>query len=156
MTKKTVNNIEDIAKLAGVSKSTVSRALNDSPLIKPETKERIQAIALEHNFRINAPAAQSQYAAEPHNRFCDTCLPYRKASRLRTSFHWRSWAGSPREPILWDMISWLYMLTPRDTKWAHNYLDSGRVDGFVLMTSNLKQTHIKTLVEMDAPFIVWG
>src|SRR3974390_1105407 len=56
MSQKTVQTIEDIARLANVSKSTVSRALNDSPLIKQETRQRIQAIAREHNFRINAPA----------------------------------------------------------------------------------------------------
>jgi DNA-binding LacI/PurR family transcriptional regulator len=30
------------------------------------------------------------------------------------------------------------------------------VDGFVLMTGSRKQTHIKALIEMGAPFIVWG
>lgn len=38
-------SLEDIAKLVGVSKSTVSRALADSPLVKAETKKRIQDIA---------------------------------------------------------------------------------------------------------------
>lgn len=37
--------IKDIAKIAGVSHTTVSRALNESPLIKQETKDRIKKIA---------------------------------------------------------------------------------------------------------------
>ena len=56
MSNKTVRTISDIAKLAGVSKSTVSRALNDSPLIGEETKAQIRSIARQHNFQINAPA----------------------------------------------------------------------------------------------------
>ena len=56
MNKKPVKTIADIARLAGVSKSTVSRALNDSPLIGEETKERIRAFARQYDFQINAPA----------------------------------------------------------------------------------------------------
>src|SRR5919198_5813890 len=55
-TNARINTIADIARLAGVSKSTVSRALNDSPLIGAETKERIRAIAREHQFQMNVPA----------------------------------------------------------------------------------------------------
>lgn len=42
--------IKDIAKLANVSHTTVSRALNDSPLINEETKEKIKAIAKQMNY----------------------------------------------------------------------------------------------------------
>jgi DNA-binding LacI/PurR family transcriptional regulator len=45
---------------------------------------------------------------------------------------------------------------PQDTKWAHQYFDTGRVDGFILMTSHRKQSHMKALLEIGAPFIVWG
>lgn len=42
--------IKDIAKIAGVSHTTVSRALNDSPLIKEETKQKIKQIAKELDY----------------------------------------------------------------------------------------------------------
>lgn len=48
--------IKDIAKVAGVSHTTVSRALNDSASIRPETKERIQQIARELNYVTNYSA----------------------------------------------------------------------------------------------------
>ncbi|MFN3353972.1 MAG: LacI family DNA-binding transcriptional regulator, partial [Brevundimonas sp.] len=42
--------LEDLAKLAGLSISTVSRALNDSPSINPQTKQRIWQLAREHDY----------------------------------------------------------------------------------------------------------
>ncbi len=53
--------IKDIAKVAGVSHTTVSRALNDSPLIKPETK-KIAAIAesLHYVPNVNAKSLVNQ------------------------------------------------------------------------------------------------
>ena len=43
-------SIKDIAKAAGVSHSTVSRALSDSPLVSDETKARIQRLAKEMGY----------------------------------------------------------------------------------------------------------
>jgi len=45
--------IKDIARMANVSHTTVSRALNDKSRIKNETKERILSIARELNYRPN-------------------------------------------------------------------------------------------------------
>jgi DNA-binding LacI/PurR family transcriptional regulator len=42
--------IKDIARLANVSHTTVSRALNDSPLIKAETKRKIVDLAEQLNY----------------------------------------------------------------------------------------------------------
>lgn len=48
--------IKDIAKLAGVSHATVSRALNDSSLISDKTKDRIKKIAKDNNYIPNYSA----------------------------------------------------------------------------------------------------
>ena len=48
--------IKDIAKLAGVSHTTVYRALNDKPRISESTKERIISIAREFNYQPNVLA----------------------------------------------------------------------------------------------------
>jgi DNA-binding LacI/PurR family transcriptional regulator len=47
----------DIADIAGVSQATVSRALRNSPLVREETRERIQEIARELNYFVNRNAA---------------------------------------------------------------------------------------------------
>lgn len=48
--------IHDIAKKAGVSSSTVSRALQDNPLINDKTRERIKALASKLNYQPNVLA----------------------------------------------------------------------------------------------------
>jgi LacI family repressor for deo operon, udp, cdd, tsx, nupC, and nupG len=49
-------SIKDIARLADVSHSTVSRALGDSPLVSSETKARIQRLAHEMGYSPDAQA----------------------------------------------------------------------------------------------------
>lgn len=57
--------IKDIAKAAGVSFSTVSKALRDSPLVKEPTKKRITDIAMELGYQPNA-AARSLVSKKSH------------------------------------------------------------------------------------------
>ena len=49
-------NIRQVATLAGVSPMTVSRVLNDSPKVLPDTRERVLAAISELNYRPNGVA----------------------------------------------------------------------------------------------------
>ena len=57
---KTKVTINDIARLANVSKKTVSRVINDSPLVREDTRGRVKAIIAEHGF---APDPQARALA---------------------------------------------------------------------------------------------
>jgi len=48
--------IKDIARIINMSHTTVSRALNDSPLISDVTKSRVQAVAKKYNYTPNVNA----------------------------------------------------------------------------------------------------
>ncbi len=48
--------VRDVAQLAGVSPQTVSRVLNGHPSIKPETRERVQQVLDELDYRVNNAA----------------------------------------------------------------------------------------------------
>jgi LacI family transcriptional regulator len=56
--------INDVARMAGVSKKTVSRVINESPLVRGETREAVKAVILETGF-----------TPDPHAR----SLAFRKA-----------------------------------------------------------------------------
>lgn len=51
-----VSNLQDLADLAGVSRATASRALNNNPRIAPATREKVQALARRHGYSINRRA----------------------------------------------------------------------------------------------------
>jgi DNA-binding LacI/PurR family transcriptional regulator len=156
MGSKTVQTIADIARLTGASKSTVSRALNDSPLISEETKERIRSVAKEHGFQINVAARRLRlqrsrtiafvvHASQPDNFFTITDLFLLEMlgaiSSTLSAYHY-------------DLL--VANIDLRDPTWPRQYLGTGRVDGFILPDPAPKPAHIAMLAEMKAPFIVWG
>lgn len=153
MTKKTALTLEDIARLANVSKSTVSRALNDSPLISEETRARIKAIAREKDFCLNVTARNLSLRQSHTIAFVAPSSEVIYAEDL-FGLEILNGIGNALHALGYELL--ITHVTSRDNAWARNYLDSGRVDGFILLTPNHKPSRIKALSEMNVPLIVWG
>ncbi|HZR45049.1 MAG TPA: LacI family DNA-binding transcriptional regulator [Ktedonobacteraceae bacterium] len=64
--------IRDIARLAGVSKSTVSRVLNRSSNVDPETRERVMRVVEEQGF---VPSIAATELARGRNRLIGMVVP---------------------------------------------------------------------------------
>jgi DNA-binding LacI/PurR family transcriptional regulator len=154
MAKSSGLTIADIARMANVSKSTVSRALSDSPLIGVETKERIQKIASENNFCLNVAAQQLSLKRSNTIAFVTTC--YYTDYSVADLFDFEIMGGITNVLYAKGYDLLVLQVDPRRTEWMHRYLDTGRVDGFILMTTSHKKTHASALLEMEAPFIMWG
>ncbi len=54
--------IEDVAKAAGVSVATVSRALRDLPNVAPSTKDKVQRVAADLDYVVNPTASRLAFS----------------------------------------------------------------------------------------------
>ena len=57
-------NIREIAQLAGVGKSTVSRVINNTGYVSDETREKIEAVMREYEYYPSAVARNCQNARQ--------------------------------------------------------------------------------------------
>ena len=149
-----VNTIADIARLAGVSKSTVSRALNDSPLIGAETKERIRALARDHDFRINVPARR--LSLKQSHAVALVSYAYTANSAVPDAFMLEIMSGVSTALHENDYDLLVIHVTRTDTEWVPRYLESGRVDGFILLSGMCTRRQLDSLAAAKAPFVMWG
>ncbi len=150
-------NLEDIAKLAGVSRSTVSRVINNDPRVSDRARIRVQAVIAEHNFHPNA-AARS--LASRRTRVIGLVIPA-IASKI---------FSDPWFPIViqgcmdgcqeQDLSLMLLMESETDPHAANRLIERmlrGRqLDGVVLATSLADTTGTRLLQESDFPFVVIG
>ena len=93
--------LRTLAKLANVSKTTVSLCLHDHPRIRPEVRQRIQRLAVEAGYRPNAMVANlfSQLRSSKTSTYQSTlgllCVA-KNPSELETVHTFRSWIAGCR------------------------------------------------------------
>lgn len=154
MSRKTTR-LEDIARLAGVSIATASRALNDNPAVNDRTKQLIWKLAKEHDypFRRHMPAgpigAQGTIALVVPR-------PQGREGRLSDPFFLELLAGvgeAARERGC-DLL--MSHISPANYEELSAALNTSRADGVIFLGQSSLHSAFNRLVDADHRFVVWG
>lgn len=145
----TALTMEDLAKVAGVSTITVSRALRDSPLVTEKTREKIRRIAAEQGYRFNVSARN---------------LRLRRSYSVAVVVEMTPVTGRPMsDPYPLELLGGItqelttagysVVLTSRQL------LDTAPVqgaDGIILLGQGSHGAAVKALDGSRVPLVVWG
>lgn len=153
MTKKVT--MAQLAELAGVDVSTVSRAMNDSPLVKAETKEHVLKIANKIGYTVNVAARNLRRQS---SETIALVIPLKPGSGETIS-----------DPFFLEMVGAvskaasrrgydLLLSTPDDeTAIAERrLLQTGRADGLIIIGQAGREGRLQSISEMESRFVVWG
>ncbi|MEM8773025.1 MAG: substrate-binding domain-containing protein [Pseudomonadota bacterium] len=147
--------MNEIARMAGVSESTVSRALSGSPLVAEKTRERILKIAQAANFSVNQ---QARNLALGQTRTVEVIFPIEPGTLQQVS-----------DPFFVDMLAALTdelakheydVLITKSTPWDENrpgcaFL-GGRADGVVFVGQGRHRADIRDFARAQKRVVAWG
>jgi DNA-binding LacI/PurR family transcriptional regulator len=150
-----IRNITDLARLAGVSPGTVSRALADSQLISKKTRERIQEIAREHDFRPNVMARNLRIKRAGA---IGVLIPlgHETGQHISDPF-FMTLLGQLADALTergYDLL--LSRVIPADPHWLSRVAESGRVDGVILIGQSDQSAVIDEVAKRYLPMVAWG
>ncbi len=145
MSKKVT--IYEVAKIAGVAISTVSRVLNDSPNVSDETKEKVQKAIDELNFR---PQVSARKLASKEPQILAVAVP-----SFTTPFFNEVLKGVKDEIRKMDLDIILYNTGSKDPEEAViNFFDRGTADALILLSIDVSESVHRHLQTTHIPIVL--
>lgn len=148
--------MSDIAALTGFSIKTVSRVINNSPDVKPETRRLILAAIEENNFSVNIMAKALK------TKITKTIILF---IDKHGGSYWNAWHSLIMMNIITDFKQRGYkvIISPSSGKGVIDddtdgfvLLKSGLADGAVLFDNLSEDIRIKYLRSNNIPFVILG
>ena len=150
-----IRNIQELAKIAGVSAGTVSRALADMDLVNKETRERIQAIAREHGFRPNQMARRLR---TQKTGVIGVVIPlgHERRQHISDPFFMTLLGHLADELTETGHDLMLSRVIPGDPDWLDRIVESGMLDGVLMIGQSDQFETIERVAQYYKPLVVWG
>lgn len=150
-------NLEDIAKLAGVSRSTVSRVINNDARVSIEVRERVSRIIDETNYRPNA-AARS--LASRRSRIVGLLIPQSMSDIFRDAWFPVMIQGAMDGCQEADLSLTLLMESSTEPATVERLIErtvrSHHLDGLIISTALSDDVLCARLAEERFPFVCIG
>ncbi|MBJ6121661.1 LacI family DNA-binding transcriptional regulator [Sphingomonas mollis] len=150
-----VRNISEFARIAGVSAGTVSRALAGKSVVNRETRERIEALAIEHGFRPNQMARRLR---TQRTNVIGVVVPlgHERRQHLSDPF-FMTLLGHLADAVTeagYDLM--LSRIIPDADDWLERIVQSGMLDGVLLIGQSDQFEAIERVAAHYRPMVVWG
>lgn len=150
-------NSLDIAHLAGVSQSTVSRALRADPMVSACTRERVLEVARQLNYHVdkNASSLRRRHSGTLALLFFED--PTADDSAINPFFH--SMLGSIIRACSRHGYDLLVSFQDLLRDWHADYEDTHKADGIILLGYGdyvVHRSRLQPLLERGAHLVRWG
>lgn len=147
--------IKDVAAIAGVSPSTVSRVIAGNPRISEPTKEKVRQAMKQVNY---VPNAIARSLARANTRTVGFALSRRADHAFSNPFFSEVLRGMSAVAQLHDynILLSISMNEKEEKEKCLQLIRERRVDGLIVSTSRVRDELISALVEEEAPFVVIG
>ncbi len=155
MPAKPITTMNDIARLAKVSRPTVSRALSGSSLVNPQTRERVLAVAHKHGYAVNRNAQKLRLKRTNTIGVSIDFLSHKK-NHVSDPFIFELLAGVSEALGNRDQDLLLCAPNHNDTIAFQQLGASGSADGFVILGQGHREQMLNEFAETGTPFVVWG
>lgn len=156
LTRTTVRTITDLARLAGVSPGTVSRALAGKSLVNTQTRQKIEALAREHGFRPNQMASGLR---RQKTGVIGVVIPLGHDIRQQISdSFFMTLLGFLADELTtngYDLM--LRRVVPEnDPDWLDRFIGSGMIDGVIMIGQSDQFERIEEVADGYRAMVVWG
>jgi LacI family transcriptional regulator len=146
--------LEEIAKLSQVSRSTVSRVINNDPHVSAPTRERVMAVVQQLDYQPNAVARS---LAAGRTQILGLIIP----AGLANTFHDPFFPVFIRSVVATcsarDYSVMLWLAEPDDERRLVNQvLRNGMLDGLIVTTMHLPEEIVDALLAAGLPFVFAG
>lgn len=150
-----VKSIADLARIGGVSVSTVSRALTGKGALNKGTRERIQALADRHGFKLNV-AAQNLRLGRTGAIAVLLPLGHERGQHLSDPF-FMAMLGFLADALTdrgYDLL--LSRVLPQGDDWLDTFIRTGRTDGVIIIGQSNQSAVLDRTAAHYAPMVIWG